>query len=180
MTTCVTTRVTSWAAALVSRMSPLCRSTLTCACTPLTKSEERENAHSLQSKWSYTKVKQNEGVSSVSWCRSNHCWFTFVLWRGYCSFSFQSFVLRHLVTALVINTKKLPKIMLLKSTEKGHLKVSRNISWSWSPLHQRPTKLAKWVFFGTKNYLKNIKELFFVQQVHLLLVGIKFYIFIIV
>ena len=73
-----------------------------------------------------------------------------------------------LVTTLVINTKKLPKIMLLKSTEKRHLKVSRNISWSWSPLHQRPTKLAKRVFFGTKNFLKNIKELFFVQQVHLL------------
>ena len=176
MTRCVS----SWAAALVSRLSQLRRSTLARACTPLTKSEEKETAPSLQSKWSYTKVKQNEGVSSVSWCRSNHCWFTFVLWRGYCSFSFQCFVLHHLVTTLVINTKKLPKIMLLKSTEKRHLKVSRNISWSWSPLHQRQTKLAKRVFFGTKNYLKNIKELFFVQKVHLLLVGIKFYIFIII
>ena len=38
MTRCVT----SWAAALVSRLSQLRRSTLVRACTPLTKSEEIE------------------------------------------------------------------------------------------------------------------------------------------
>ena len=36
-------------------------------------------------------------LGAVSWCCGNHCWFAFVLWCGYCSVSFQSFVLRHLV-----------------------------------------------------------------------------------
>ena len=31
----------------------------------------------------------------VSWCCGNYCWLAFVLWCGYCSVSFQSFVLRH-------------------------------------------------------------------------------------
>ena len=31
----------------------------------------------------------------VSWCCGNYCQFAFVLWCGYCSVSFQSFVLRH-------------------------------------------------------------------------------------
>ena len=35
--------------------------------------------------------------------QGNHCWFAFVLWCGYRSLSFQSFVLRHLLI-----TKKLP------------------------------------------------------------------------
>ena len=34
------------------------------------------------------------------------CWFAFVLWCGYSSISFQSFVLRHLVIAPVRNTQK--------------------------------------------------------------------------
>ena len=33
----------------------------------------------------------------VSWCCRSHCWLIFVLWCGYCSASFESFVLRHLV-----------------------------------------------------------------------------------
>ena len=33
----------------------------------------------------------------VSWCCGSHCWLVFVLWCGYCSVSFESFVLRHLV-----------------------------------------------------------------------------------
>ena len=31
----------------------------------------------------------------VSWCCGNYCWLAFVLLCGYCSVSFQSFVLRH-------------------------------------------------------------------------------------
>ena len=31
----------------------------------------------------------------VSWCCGNYCLLAFVLWCGYCSVSFQSFVLRH-------------------------------------------------------------------------------------
>ena len=34
-------------------------------------------------------------VPGVSWCCGNYCWLAFVLWCGYCSVSFQSFVLRH-------------------------------------------------------------------------------------
>ena len=44
---------------------------------------------------------------SVSCCGGNHCWFCFVLCCGYCSLSFQSFVLRHLVMAPVSISKKL-------------------------------------------------------------------------
>ena len=33
--------------------------------------------------------------SGVSWCCGNYCLLAFVLWCGYCSVSFQSFVLRH-------------------------------------------------------------------------------------
>ena len=36
------------------------------------------------------------------------CWFAFVLWCGYFSVSFQSFLLRHLVITPICNTKKLP------------------------------------------------------------------------
>ena len=49
----------------------------------------------LSSDWTKNdKTSQNLGVS---WCCGNHHWFAFVLWCGYCSVSFQSFVLRHLV-----------------------------------------------------------------------------------
>ena len=34
-------------------------------------------------------------ILGVSWCCRNYCLFVFVLWCGYCSVSFQSFVLRH-------------------------------------------------------------------------------------
>ena len=34
-------------------------------------------------------------VLGVSWCCGNYCLLAFVLWCGYCSVSFQSFVLRH-------------------------------------------------------------------------------------
>ena len=34
-------------------------------------------------------------ISGVSWCCGNYCLLAFVLWCGYCSVSFQSFVLRH-------------------------------------------------------------------------------------
>ena len=37
----------------------------------------------------------------------NHCWFAFPLWCGYCSMSIQPFVLRHLVIASILITKKL-------------------------------------------------------------------------
>ena len=33
--------------------------------------------------------------AGVSWCCGNYCLLAFVLWCGYCSVSFQSFVLRH-------------------------------------------------------------------------------------
>ena len=35
------------------------------------------------------------GNLGVSWCCGNYCLLAFVLWCGYCSVSFQSFVLRH-------------------------------------------------------------------------------------
>ena len=38
-----------------------------------------------------------------------YCWLTFVLRCGYCTVSFQSLVLRHLVIAPVRNINKLPK-----------------------------------------------------------------------
>ena len=41
----------------------------------------------------------------ISYCCGNHYWFAFVLWCGYRSLSFQSFVLRHI---LITNYKKLP------------------------------------------------------------------------
>ena len=34
-------------------------------------------------------------ILGVSWCCGNYCLLAFVLWCGYCSVSFQSFVLRH-------------------------------------------------------------------------------------
>ena len=34
-------------------------------------------------------------ITGVSWCCGNYCLLAFVLWCGYCSVSFQSFVLRH-------------------------------------------------------------------------------------
>ena len=34
-------------------------------------------------------------TSGVSWCCGHYCLLAFVLWCGYCSVSFQSFVLRH-------------------------------------------------------------------------------------
>ena len=34
-------------------------------------------------------------IAGVSWCCGNYCLLAFVLWCGYCSVSFQSFVLRH-------------------------------------------------------------------------------------
>ena len=56
----------------------------------------------------------------VSGCYGDHCWFAFVLWRGYCSVSFQPFVLRHLVMAPVRSTKKLLKysVVLVPAKEK--------------------------------------------------------------
>ena len=36
-------------------------------------------------------------ILDVSWCCGNCCWFTFALWYGYYSMSFQSFALHHLV-----------------------------------------------------------------------------------
>ena len=40
----------------------------------------------------FSGLSRNRGVS---WCCGNYCWLAFVLWCGYCSVSFQSFVLRH-------------------------------------------------------------------------------------
>ena len=40
-------------------------------------------------------VEHNSRIRGVSWCCGNYCQFAFVLWCGYCSVSFQSFVLRH-------------------------------------------------------------------------------------
>ena len=48
----------------------------------------------------------------------SHCWFAFVLWCEYCSSSFQSFVLRHLVIAPGRNTigiNLVPKAFPLKN-----------------------------------------------------------------
>ena len=47
------------------------------------------------------------GLPGVSRFCGDYCWFAFVLWCGYFSVSFQSVVLRHLVIAPVLNTKKL-------------------------------------------------------------------------
>ena len=48
------------------------------------------------------KLESSRNVSSeeclpmgVSWCCGHYCLLAFVLWCGYCSVSFQSFVLRH-------------------------------------------------------------------------------------
>ena len=41
------------------------------------------------------KVRTGSVFPGVSWCCGNYCWLAFVLWCGYCSVSFQSFVLRH-------------------------------------------------------------------------------------
>ena len=40
-------------------------------------------------------IAQSSGNLGVSWCCGNYCLLAFVLWCGYCSVSFQSFVLRH-------------------------------------------------------------------------------------
>ena len=40
-------------------------------------------------------LKKRHGFWGVSWCCGNYCLLAFVLWCGYCSVSFQSFVLRH-------------------------------------------------------------------------------------
>ena len=47
----------------------------------------------------------------VCFCWGNHCWFIFVLWRGYCSVSFQRFVWRHLVITPIHDTKKLLNVL---------------------------------------------------------------------
>ena len=43
----------------------------------------------------------------VSWCCGNYCLLAFVLWSGYCSVSFQSFVLRHWCPQHQETTKKM-------------------------------------------------------------------------
>ena len=39
--------------------------------------------------------KVDTEILGVSWCCGHYCLLAFVLWCGYCSVSFQSFVLRH-------------------------------------------------------------------------------------
>ena len=45
----------------------------------------------------YSRPMLPSAKKGVSWCCGSHCWLAFVLWCGYCSVSFESFVLRHLV-----------------------------------------------------------------------------------
>ena len=46
----------------------------------------------------------------VSWCCGYYCLLAFVLWCGYCSVSFQSFVLRHWCPQHQETTKKLDSV----------------------------------------------------------------------
>ena len=63
-------------------------------------------------------------LSGYSWCLTP-CWFAFVLRCGYCSVSFQSFVLRHLVIAPVCNTKKLFFILRSSVMNKQQRRVNK-------------------------------------------------------
>ena len=63
-------------------------------------------------------------LSGYSWCLTP-CWFAFVLRSGYCSVSFQSFVLRHLVIAPICNTKKLFFILRSSVMNKQQRRVNK-------------------------------------------------------
>ena len=66
-----------------------------------------------------------------SWCCGNYCWFTFALWSGCCSASFQYFVIDHLVITTVQNSMKLPPIYWLRHLPgKGRIFVFTNRSES--------------------------------------------------
>ena len=49
----------------------------------------------MSSPWELWSTSMSSRILGVSWCCGNYCLLAFVLWCGYCSVSFQSFVLRH-------------------------------------------------------------------------------------
>ena len=89
----------------------------------------------------------------VSWCCGNYCLLAFVLWCGYCSVSFQSFVLRrwcpqHQETTLNFNNSEIDQVArwprsfvrLLFTSELKHFAHKRDIL----PLCMM--FLARWLF----------------------------------
>ena len=59
----------------------------------------------------------------VSWCCGNYCLLAFVLWCGYCSVSFQSFVLRHWCPQHQETTEKREKIVPILQAVRGNYKI---------------------------------------------------------
>ena len=54
----------------------------------------------LSSSWFFTLLwLAAKKFWDISWCYGSYCWLAIVLWCGYCSMSFESFILRHLVIA---------------------------------------------------------------------------------
>ena len=78
----------------------------------------------------------------VSWCCGHYCLLAFVLWCGYCSMSFQSFVLRHwcpqhqetTITCqqvILVSGKEITREMVVFDPDVGKLicsKILKNIS----------------------------------------------------
>ena len=66
---------------------------------------------SYQNKKILAKIFQPKNMG-VSWCCGNYCWLAFVLLCGYCSVSFQSFVLRHWCPQHQETTKNILKLKI--------------------------------------------------------------------
>ena len=78
-------------------------------CNDVQATNWEQNVSSLKARWA-TRSGVG-GTGALKGCflvLRKDCWFAFVLWCGYCSVSFQSFLLRHLVITPIYNTKKLP------------------------------------------------------------------------
>ena len=92
----------------------------------------------------------------VSWCCGNYCLLAFVLWCGYCSVSFQSFVLRHWCPQHQETTWKLDTLSLVNlwqfhiklMTSKSILKKCKcAVSFKlllWPNIHPSPTVSNAW------------------------------------
>ena len=82
----------------------------------------------------------------VSWCCGNYCLLAFVLWCGYCSVSFQSFVLRHWCPQHQETTIKLVPAFFIAFPNKAYIYqrspysiISHSFKYSPAARHLRTT-----------------------------------------
>lgn len=94
-------------------------------------------------------------------CCGNYCWFTFVLWGGFCLVLFQSFVICHLLIASVCNTQRLPPEFCLRGKSIWKTRWEVNL-YTWSQcknLAQNPTREPS----CRSNWLLPFNALFFLR-----------------